>query len=132
MTSSPVDKQVEVQVTHRHCVLFLSLGVNTVVAPLYLSEIAPINMRGSLGTLNQFGIVTGMLVGYLLGLKQVLLSIVIIVLQCFGIVMLSVLISLHYLYCVNLHLFKPLPCFKAKSHVSVVLIKLDRFHFPLI
>lgn len=47
-------------------------GINTVVAPVYLSEIAPIRIRGALGVLNQFGIVLGMLVGYILGLKQVL------------------------------------------------------------
>ena len=41
------------------------------VAPVYLSEIAPIRIRGALGVLNQFGIVLGMLVGYILGLKQV-------------------------------------------------------------
>lgn len=47
-------------------------GINTAVAPVYLSEIAPIRIRGALGVLNQFGIVTGMLVGYILGLKEVL------------------------------------------------------------
>ena len=47
------------------------LGVNTAVAPVYLSEIAPIRIRGALGVLNQFGIVLGLLAGYILGLKQV-------------------------------------------------------------
>jgi len=47
-------------------------GVNTAVAPVYLSEIAPVRLRGALGVLNQFGIVTGILVGYILGLKQML------------------------------------------------------------
>lgn len=46
-------------------------GVNTVVAPMYLSEIAPVHVRGSLGTLSQFGIVTGLLLGNILGLKWV-------------------------------------------------------------
>lgn len=49
-------------------------GINTAVAPVYLSEIAPIRIRGALGVLNQFGIVTGMLVGYILGLKEVCYS----------------------------------------------------------
>lgn len=47
-------------------------GVNTVVAPVYLSEIAPIRLRGALGVLNQLGIVTGILVGLIFGLKQML------------------------------------------------------------
>ncbi|XP_015779428.1 PREDICTED: solute carrier family 2, facilitated glucose transporter member 3-like [Acropora digitifera] len=47
-------------------------GVNTAVAPVYLSEIAPIRLRGALGVLNQFGIVLGLLSGYILGLKQLL------------------------------------------------------------
>lgn len=46
-------------------------GVNTAVAPVYLSEIAPVKLRGSLGVLNQFGIVTGILVGFIFGLTQV-------------------------------------------------------------
>ena len=45
--------------------------MNTVVAPMYLSEIAPVHVRGSLGTLSQFGIVTGLLLGNILGLKWV-------------------------------------------------------------
>merc|ERR1719427_2241993 len=47
-------------------------GVNTVVAPMYLSEIAPVHVRGSLGTLSQFGIVCGLLLGNILGMKVVL------------------------------------------------------------
>lgn len=50
--------------------MFLT-GVNTAVAPVYLSEIAPIRLRGALGVLNQLGIVTGILVGLIFGLKQV-------------------------------------------------------------
>ena len=52
-------------------IFLLCLGVNTAVAPVYLSEIAPIRLRGALGVLNQFGIVLGLLSGYILGLKQV-------------------------------------------------------------
>ena len=48
-----------------------STGVNTAVAPVYVSEIAPIRLRGALGVLNQLGIVTGILVGLIFGLKQV-------------------------------------------------------------
>ena len=41
------------------------------VAPLYLSEIAPFHLRGSLGTMNQLGIVSGLLLGNVLGIVEV-------------------------------------------------------------
>lgn len=50
---------------------FIVLGINTSVAPMYLSEIAPVKLRGALGTLNQFGIVTGILLGNIFGLSEV-------------------------------------------------------------
>jgi len=34
-------------------------GLNTVVAPLYLSEIAPVNLRGGIGVLNQLAVTSG-------------------------------------------------------------------------
>ena len=52
--------------------MFLT-GVNTAVAPVYLSEIAPIRLRGALGVLNQLGIVTGILVGLIFGLNRYML-----------------------------------------------------------
>ena len=42
-------------------------GGATVVVPMYLGEIAPANLRGSLGTMNQFAMVIGILVANLLG-----------------------------------------------------------------
>lgn len=48
-------------------VLGLGCGGVTVVVPLYLGEIAPAHLRGSLGTMNQFSIVVGILVANLLG-----------------------------------------------------------------
>jgi hypothetical protein len=39
---------------------------------MFLSEISPTHLRGAVGTLNQFGIVFGMLVANILGLHQVL------------------------------------------------------------
>ena len=38
-------------------------GIVVVVVPNYLSEIAPADKRGSVGVLNQLGIVTGIFVG---------------------------------------------------------------------
>jgi hypothetical protein len=39
---------------------------------MFLSEISPTHLRGAVGTLNQFGIVFGMLIANILGLHQVL------------------------------------------------------------
>jgi len=36
-------------------------GINMVVAPMYLTECAPVEYRGVFGTLGQFGVVTSML-----------------------------------------------------------------------
>ena len=41
------------------------------VVPMFLSEISPTHLRGAIGTLNQFGVVFGMLIAYILGLHQV-------------------------------------------------------------
>ena len=54
------------------CLIFSPVGIDTVVVPMYLSEISPTRLRGAFGTLNQFGVVFGMLVAYILGLHQVL------------------------------------------------------------
>jgi SP family facilitated glucose transporter-like MFS transporter 3 len=45
----------------------IGCGGATVVVPMYLGEIAPANLRGSLGTMNQFSMVVGILVANLLG-----------------------------------------------------------------
>ncbi|XP_057314552.1 solute carrier family 2, facilitated glucose transporter member 3-like isoform X2 [Hydractinia symbiolongicarpus] len=50
----------------------LNAGVNTTIAPMYLSEIAPVHLRGAFGTMNQFGIVSGILIANILGLQQLL------------------------------------------------------------
>ena len=45
----------------------VACGGCTVVVPLYLGEIAPANLRGSLGTMNQFATVIGILVAVVVG-----------------------------------------------------------------
>eukprot|EP00471_Norrisiella_sphaerica_P007503 CAMPEP_0184491336 /NCGR_PEP_ID=MMETSP0113_2-20130426/20166_1 /TAXON_ID=91329 /ORGANISM="Norrisiella sphaerica, Strain BC52" /LENGTH=574 /DNA_ID=CAMNT_0026875659 /DNA_START=148 /DNA_END=1872 /DNA_ORIENTATION=+ len=45
----------------------INCGGSTVAVPLYLGEIAPISLRGSLGTLNQFAMVVGILLANVLG-----------------------------------------------------------------
>ena len=43
-------------------VVGLCAGLNTVLVPTYVSEIAPVNLRGGLGVFNQLGIILGMYV----------------------------------------------------------------------
>ncbi|KRX03282.1 Major facilitator superfamily domain, general substrate transporter [Pseudocohnilembus persalinus] len=44
------------------------VGVNSTVVPLYLREVSPVSISGSIGVLNQGSLNTGILVGYILGL----------------------------------------------------------------
>jgi len=44
----------------------------TQLAPLYLTEISPYNLRGMFGTANQLFITLGIFAGSLLGLRQML------------------------------------------------------------
>lgn len=50
-----------------HCV-----GLNTSLVPMYISEIAPLNLRGGLGTVNQLAVTTGLLISQILGIEQIL------------------------------------------------------------
>jgi len=49
----------------------VNCGLNTALAPMYLTEIAPIKLRGAFGALNQMGIVTSILFSQILGLPAV-------------------------------------------------------------
>nr|CAH8839196.1 unnamed protein product [Trichobilharzia regenti] len=53
-------------------IIGVSAGAYTVVAPNYLSEIAPLSSRGAAGTMNQFVIVFAILLSQILGLSQVM------------------------------------------------------------
>ena len=46
----------------------LAVGAASVVAPMYIGEIAPTHLRGALGASNQLAITIGILAAYLLGL----------------------------------------------------------------
>jgi len=48
----------------------LTSGLNTVLVPLALNEIAPLSLRGTIGTLNQLSISVGIFVGLALGLED--------------------------------------------------------------
>jgi hypothetical protein len=52
--------------------LWCVAGLNTGIAPMYLSEIAPTSLRGLCGTFNQLAICTGVMVAQILGLQSVL------------------------------------------------------------
>ncbi|PSS14358.1 Plastidic glucose transporter like [Actinidia chinensis var. chinensis] len=48
----------------------LGIGVNTVLVPIYISEVAPTKYRGSLGTLCQIGTCLGIIASLFLGLPS--------------------------------------------------------------
>jgi hypothetical protein len=47
-------------------------GLNTSLVPMYISEIAPLNLRGGLGTVNQLAVTVGLLISQVLGIEQIL------------------------------------------------------------
>ncbi|KAL4221556.1 Solute carrier 2 [Mactra antiquata] len=53
-------------------VQYWSLSINTGIAPMYLSEISPVSLRGLCGTFNQLCITFGVLMSTVIGLEQVL------------------------------------------------------------
>ncbi|KAK6177616.1 hypothetical protein SNE40_015678 [Patella caerulea] len=50
----------------------INAGINTGIVPLYLSEIAPIELRGFAGTFNQLAITIGIVISQVLGLDYIL------------------------------------------------------------
>lgn len=53
-------------------VLIIFVGLNTSLVPMYISEIAPLNLRGGLGTVNQLAVTIGLLLSQVLGIEQIL------------------------------------------------------------
>uniref|UniRef100_A0A671PGV4 Solute carrier family 2, facilitated glucose transporter member 1-like n=1 Tax=Sinocyclocheilus anshuiensis TaxID=1608454 RepID=A0A671PGV4_9TELE len=47
-------------------------GLSTGFVPVYVGEIAPTSLRGALGTLHQLGIVTGILLAQVFGMKEIM------------------------------------------------------------
>lgn len=47
-------------------------GLNTSLVPMYISEIAPLNLRGGLGTVNQLAVTVGLLISQVLGIEELL------------------------------------------------------------
>lgn len=52
-------------------ILFVS-GIATGVAPMYISEISPVSIKGAVGVSHQFMITFGILLGFAMSVKQVL------------------------------------------------------------
>ncbi|CAN0914401.1 Probable plastidic glucose transporter 1 [Linum grandiflorum] len=48
----------------------LGIGVNTVLVPIYISEVSPTQYRGSLGTFSQIGTCSGIIAALLLGIPS--------------------------------------------------------------
>ncbi|CAG0898504.1 unnamed protein product [Cyprideis torosa] len=53
-------------------IIGVSCGVSTILSPMYVSEIAPVDRRGGLGVFNQLAVTFGLLVGQVLGLDGLL------------------------------------------------------------
>lgn len=53
-------------------IIGVNCGLNTSLVPMYISEIAPLNLRGGLGTVNQLAVTIGLLLSEILGIKQIL------------------------------------------------------------
>nr|XP_022920425.1 glucose transporter type 1 isoform X6 [Onthophagus taurus] len=53
-------------------IIGVNCGLNTSLVPMYISEIAPLNLRGGLGTVNQLAVTVGLLLSQVLGIKQIL------------------------------------------------------------
>ncbi|XP_052130290.1 glucose transporter type 1 isoform X2 [Frankliniella occidentalis] len=53
-------------------IIGVNCGLNTSLVPMYITEIAPLNLRGGLGTLNQLAVTIGLLLSQVLGIEQIL------------------------------------------------------------
>ncbi|KAK3876034.1 hypothetical protein Pcinc_019141 [Petrolisthes cinctipes] len=53
-------------------VIGINCGLNTSLVPMYISEIAPLNLRGGLGTVNQLAVTIGILLSQVLGIEHLL------------------------------------------------------------
>ncbi|CAL8113551.1 unnamed protein product [Orchesella dallaii] len=53
-------------------VIGVHCGLSTILVPMYVSEIAPLNLRGALGTVNQLAVTIGLCVSQILGVDQLL------------------------------------------------------------
>lgn len=71
MSSSQLSHSIECLIAGRFFI-GLNCGLATALVPMYLTEIATVNLRGALGTVSQLGVTTGLLFSQVLGLKELL------------------------------------------------------------
>ncbi|KAK8728198.1 hypothetical protein OTU49_009164, partial [Cherax quadricarinatus] len=71
MAFSQVSYSYEMLILGR-LVIGINCGLNTSLVPMYISEIAPLNLRGGLGTVNQLAVTVGLLLSQILGIEQLL------------------------------------------------------------
>ncbi|KAI1289961.1 Glucose transporter type 1 [Halotydeus destructor] len=71
MSSSQLFNSIECLIMGRFFI-GLNCGLNTALVPMYLSEIAPMTLRGALGTVSQLAVTIGLLLGQVLGLSPIL------------------------------------------------------------
>lgn len=71
MSSSQLSQSIECLIIGRFFI-GLNCGLNTALVPMYLTEIAPVHLRGALGTVSQLGVTVGLLFSQVLGLKEIL------------------------------------------------------------
>lgn len=71
MSSSQLFRSIECLIIGRFFI-GINCGLNTCLVPMYLSEIAPMNLRGALGTVSQLGVTIGLLLSQVLGLSNIL------------------------------------------------------------
>lgn len=71
MSSSQLFQSIECLIIGRFFI-GLNCGLNTALVPMYLTEIATVNLRGALGTVSQLGVTVGLLFSQVLGLKEIL------------------------------------------------------------
>ncbi|XP_053306319.1 solute carrier family 2, facilitated glucose transporter member 3-like [Spea bombifrons] len=74
MALSEVARSPEMLIIGRFIIGIFS-GFCTGLVPMYIGELAPTRLRGALGTLNQLGIVVGILIAQIFGLDEILGSV---------------------------------------------------------
>ena len=51
--------------------MYMYAGINTVLVPIYLSELSPVRLRGSAGALHQVAITAALFLSQVLGFRMV-------------------------------------------------------------
>ena len=71
MGSSKFLESYEILILGRY-LIGIHCGLNTSLVPMYISEIAPLTLRGGLGTVNQLAVTVGLFISQVLGVENLL------------------------------------------------------------